>query len=179
MKTRVNGPENKATLARDRRNARAERFLALCPLFLINGVGLGALHARRLRRSGMDAPLSPPSARIRNAIASLARHITEVRDASTCALCTPRSGTRLEAHHIVPVEEDWRRVGDPTNLITLCHSCHLDRAHAGSWFTLDPILQEALHRHAAQRETALATPQGILMVVQNRLAILGRELGRS
>lgn len=179
MKPRVNGKENKAALARARRNARAERFLALCPLFLVNGVGLGAMYAPRLRRRGMDTPLSPPAARIRNAIASLAKHITEVRDNSTCFLCTPPSDARLEAHHIVPVEADWGRVGDPTNLITLCQSCHLDRAHAGSWFTLDPVLQEKLHRVAASRESVLATPQRILSVVQKRLAILGRELGRA
>jgi 5-methylcytosine-specific restriction endonuclease McrA len=179
MKPLVNGPESKAALAHARRNARAERFLALCPLFLINGVGLAETYARRLRRNGVDAPLSPRSARIRNAVAPLARYILEVRDKSTCALCAAQGKVRLAVHHIVPVEVEWARVGDPTNLISLCLRCHLDRAHAGSWFTLDPDLGPKLHRIAADREDCQATPLGLLRVVQKRLAILGRELGRA
>jgi len=179
MKTFVNGQVIETLGAHNRRKVRAETVIAVCRLLFGNGVGLEATYARRLRRNGTDAPLSPRSARIRNAVATLAKHILEVRDKSICALCAAQGKVRLAVHHIVPVEMEWARVGDPTNLITLCHRCHLDRAHGGSWFTLDPVLQEELHRHAAMRETALATPPRILSVVQKRLAVLGRELGRA
>lgn len=179
MKTRVNGQEIETISTRNRRKVRAETVLAVCRLFFGNEVGLGATYARQLRRNGADAPLSPRSARIRNAVAPLAKYILEVRDKSTCALCAAQSKVRLAVHHIVPVEMEWARVGDPTNLITLCLRCHLDRAHAGSWFTLDPELGPVLHRIAGDREGSEATPMGLLSVVQKRLAITGRELGRA
>jgi hypothetical protein len=179
MKTRVNDQEIKTTGVHNRRKVRTETILAICRLLFGNEVGLGATYARRLRRNGTDPALSPRAARIRNAVAPLAKHIMEVRDQSTCALCAAQGKVRLAVHHIVPVEMEWARVGDPTNLITLCLRCHLDRAHAGSWFTLDPELGPELHRIAADREGSRATPLELLRVVQNRLAILGRELGRA
>jgi hypothetical protein len=101
------------TRNRARRRHRAETIFALSPLFLVNGVGMGATYARRLRRNGTDAALSPRSVRIRNAVAPLAKHIMEVRDKSTCALCTAQGKVRLAVHHIVPVEMEWALVGEP------------------------------------------------------------------
>jgi hypothetical protein len=178
MKTRVNDQEIKTTGVHNRRKVRTETVLAICRLLFGNEVGLEATYARRLRQNGTDPALSPRAARIRNAVAPLAKHIMKVRDKSTCALCAAQGKVRLAVHHIVPVEMEWARVGDPTNLITLCLRCHLDRAHAGSWFTLDPNLQSVLHHLAQDREHAEATPPGMLRMVLKRLTILGRELGR-
>ena len=123
-------------------------------------------------------PVARHNARVRNTLVPLTRHIMRIRDGSACVLCGTRAAA-LAVHHIIPFDENWARVGDPRNLVTLCHRCHLNRAHAGSWFTIDPVVQGELHRSAAVLERALETPREIVMPVQKRLAVLGRELGRA
>lgn len=49
------------------------------------------------------------------------------RDCYLCRLCLAAGRLtvdRLEVHHITPLAEDWARRLDPTNLITLCSTCH-------------------------------------------------------
>jgi len=52
----------------------------------------------------------------------IARSIHE-RNHWTCQLCH-RRGSKLHAHHVVPVWADISRARDPTNLTTLCDECH-------------------------------------------------------
>jgi hypothetical protein len=174
----MNGQEIESGTVSTRQSASAHAHLSLDPIFLVAGVGYGHLFASRSKnRTG--TPSTPHHARIRNALVPLAKHIMGVRDRFTCVLCDAQGKVRFAVHHIVPVEEEWARVGDPTNLVTLCFRCHLHRAHAGRWQTIDPVVQEDLRRLAAERERALGTPQEIVRLVQERLAVLGRELGRA
>lgn len=179
MKILTNRQKVRSERAKALRIARIKVLQEFFPAFLKGGVGVGHLYAGILWELDAKAPLSPRRARIRHAIAPLARHILAVRDASVCALCGSQCKIRLGVHHILPVGMAWARVGDPTNLITLCHRCHLDRAHGGSWSTLDPDLCPVLHRIAEDRERNCGTPLKILTMVQRRLAILGREWGRA
>lgn len=178
MKPLMNSQEIESRTVSTRRSARAHAHLSLDPLFLMGGVGLGCLFADG-PRNRTSTPSTPHHARIRNALVPLAKHIMGVRDGFTCVLCDAQGKIRFAVHHIVPVEEEWARVGDPTNLVTLCFPCHLHRAHAGRWQTIDQVVQGDLYRLAAERERAQGTPQEILSLIQERLAVLGRELGRA
>lgn len=178
MKPLVYGQEIGTGTVNTRRSARAHAHLSLDPLFLLGGVGLGCLIVNG-SKSRTGTPTTPHHARIRNALVPLARHIMGVRDGFTCVLCDAQGKVRFAVHHIVPVEEEWARVGDPKNLVTLCFRCHLHRAHAGRWQAIDPGVQDDLRRLAAERERAQGTPQEIVSVVQERLAVLGRDLGRA
>lgn len=61
------------------------------------------------------------------------------RDNDICQNCHRRKNHRwgeeqvsLEVHHLIPMngeERSWSRLNEPSNLVTLCHECHL-LAHA-------------------------------------------------
>lgn len=133
---------------------------------------------RLSRNLDPDVYLSTYYTRIRHALIPLRRHIMRVRDQFTCALCERRGGTRFAVHHVVPVEVDWSKVGDPRNLVTLCFRCHLKGAHKGYWKTIDPDLQPVILDFAARQEDLSPTPAEIVQIVKERLDVLGREIGR-
>ncbi len=66
------------------------------------------------------------------------------RDEYTCQLCGDKDGN-FHCHHIIPVSIAPDKIEDPTNLITLCQSCH-SKAHNGDWqkinLTIQGLLQE-------------------------------------
>lgn len=150
--------------------------LAIYALFTPQSSADAPRTARSIRST---TPAARHNARMREALVPLVKHIMHVRDGSTCVLCGTRKAALLEVHHIIPFDENCARVGDPRNLVTLCHRCHLDRAHGGSWFTIDPVVQVELRRSAAVLERAHETPRDLLALVQGRLAALGRIAGRS
>jgi len=125
-----------------------------------------------------DVPLSTYRVQIRHAIAPLTKYIMSVRDDFTCALCLRRGKVRFAVHHNIPVEADWARVGDPRNLITLCARCHLRDAHAGRWKTIGLAVQAKLLAIAGGQEDAFPSPEGLVQMVQARLDVLGRKIGR-
>ncbi len=60
--------------------------------------------------------------------------VVKTRDACMCQLCLS-DGIGKEAqlvHHIEELKESWERRLDPTNLISLCDSCH-KKVH--SWYS--------------------------------------------
>ncbi|MBK8793779.1 MAG: HNH endonuclease [Holophaga sp.] len=134
---------------------------------------------RRVARNlDPDIPLSTHRVLIRNATFPLRMHILKVRDDYTCAMCNQRGGKRMAVHHVVPIDASWELVGEPRNLVTLCATCHFQRAHGGSWKTVDAGNQLALYFHAADKERLNATPSEIVLLVRVRLDALGREIGR-
>ena len=65
---------------------------------------------------------------------SKTREVVKTRDACMCQLCLS-DGIGKEAHlvhHIDELKESWDRRLDPTNLISLCDSCH-KKVH--SWYS--------------------------------------------
>ncbi len=72
-----------------------------------------------------------------------------------CALCNCKAsfwGRGLDVHHFLPVHAKPERAVDPTNLITLCRTCHLYVGHCGNFKTWNANLR--------------ATIKGIQMVYQ-------------
>lgn len=67
-----------------------------------------------------------------------------MRDGYTCQLCGDKD-KEFHCHHIIPVSIAPDKIEDPTNLITLCQSCH-NKAHDGDWqkinLTIQGLLQE-------------------------------------
>ena len=61
------------------------------------------------------------------------RDISMSKASYMCQECKRKGIVRPaeEVHHIVPIQTDWSRRLDPTNLICLCHKCHM-QAHGGS-----------------------------------------------
>lgn len=76
------------------------------------------------------------------------------RDSYVCQLCNKNE--KLVIHHIIPVKYDRsdENVLNPKNLITLCSSCHLYKAHAGHYTKIpDPVIAEKLTRIAILYES--------------------------
>lgn len=170
---RQENPEEAREHARrnGRKNSKNPHWLA--------GITQRARASRVARGFDPDTPISTHYVQIRHAIAPLTQHILRVRDDFTCALCTRRGRVTFEVHHCSPVDSDWRRVGDPSNLITLCEGCHFEDAHAGNWKRVDPEVQAHLLTLAKAREAADPTPPDLVSFVAGRLVELGARLGRS
>jgi 5-methylcytosine-specific restriction endonuclease McrA len=167
--------ENKEAI-RERARVHGRTFLAN-PGFLAWRHEL--IRARRLSRGlDPDVPIASKAVLIRNATFPLRSYVLRVRDHFACVLCGATGKGKLAVHHCIPVEQDWWRVGDSFNLVTLCFDCHFRRAHGGWWKGLDPCVQVALLQAAAIRERTTQTPMGIVQAVQERLYALGRQLGR-
>ena len=68
------------------------------------------------------------------------------RDSYKCQLCgcLDTTDNRLECHHILPKNVDPDKVFDVENLVTLCRSCHLYKAHNGFSKKYDEVLAEEL-----------------------------------
>lgn len=160
--------------ARSRAELQAQR-LAIFALFTLQSCADAPRSARNIRSTN---PAAQHNSRVRDSLVPLVKHIMRIRDGSACVLCGTGEA-RLAVHHIIPFEEDSARVGDPKNLVTLCHRCHLNRAHGGSWSTVDSALQRELQRIATAQEDAMQTPQELLALVQKRLTTLGRRPGRA
>ena len=75
------------------------------------------------------------------------------RDEYTCAYCKSFSG-HLHAHHKLPYWVEPKAFLDPNNLITVCTSCHFDKAHKGNWVLFDTSIVEdyLLERYSLDRE---------------------------
>jgi|GEM_PF-6173121 len=142
-----------------------------------------ALREERVRQQRIarnfdpDIAVSTRYVLIRHAIKPLTQHILRVRDKFTCALCEKHGRTLFAVHHVIPVEAEWAGVGDPSNLVTLCFSCHFKRAHAGDWRTVDPLVQAELLLRAREREDACPAHPEIVRMVQGRLDTLSQKLG--
>jgi hypothetical protein len=70
------------------------------------------------------------------------------RDRFICVLCE-KVGNFLHTHHIEPWSRKPELRFDPTNLVTLCKRCHIDRAHGGSlkFGVTDPSIAEILKQY--------------------------------
>ena len=64
------------------------------------------------------------------------------RDNFKCALC--ESTNNLAMHHIIPVAVNITLIATFSNLITLCKTCHLQKAHKGNTATYDEALAQTL-----------------------------------
>jgi hypothetical protein len=65
----------------------------------------------------------------------LLRDLILQRDGFKCQLCP--SSTALVVHHIIPKTRDVNLVMRCSNLVTLCKTCHKNKAHAGCFRNLD------------------------------------------
>jgi 5-methylcytosine-specific restriction endonuclease McrA len=77
-----------------------------------------------------DEPLCDENKMLRNDFRIVSKEI-KIRDDFTCALCGDR-GVRLNVHHITPWSKDRSLRFDTNNLVTLCKSCHINKAHDGN-----------------------------------------------
>ena len=68
---------------------------------------------------------------------------TKIRDNYTCVLCKKR-GIILHSHHIIPVSQDITLALEPTNIITLCKKCHINKAHSKNVKTISIKYQQIL-----------------------------------
>ena len=64
------------------------------------------------------------------------------RDNYKCQLCENKHN--LIIHHIIPKAKDLTLVMEQSNLITLCKSCHKDKAHNGNFRLLNETIAEQL-----------------------------------
>jgi len=87
-----------------------------------------------LRRNG----LAPTRRNLRRLWSVRKGMIRYRRDHPNCEWCGagPRLHRRNDVHHIVPLAE-WTgepsKVSDPSNLLTLCRSCHFTVGHKRNW----------------------------------------------
>ena len=74
------------------------------------------------------------------------------RDNYVCQLCG--SSKELKIHHILPVKYDTddSNILNPSNLITLCHVCHLYKAHIGDYHQVDTSLATTLFSLVEEKE---------------------------
>jgi HNH endonuclease len=64
------------------------------------------------------------------------------RDNYECQLCGSKK--ELKLHHIIPKQIAPNKIEDLNNLITLCKTCHLYKAHMGCYNKYDEVLAEEL-----------------------------------
>lgn len=76
-----------------------------------------------------------------------------IRHNPYCAACGRTES--LEAHHIVPFQEDRELELEPSNLLTLCRTCHFVFGHLGDWASWNP---EARQDSATYFEKRLRRP---------------------
>lgn len=55
------------------------------------------------------------------------RNEVRERDNWTCQLCGEKSN--IIAHHIIPVRRNNKLIFEPTNLISLCNKCHIEKVN--------------------------------------------------
>lgn len=55
------------------------------------------------------------------------RNEVRERDNWTCQLCGAKSN--IIAHHIIPVKKNNKLIFEPTNLISLCNKCHIEKVN--------------------------------------------------
>lgn len=63
-----------------------------------------------------------------------------LHDHPTCEACGKAND--LTVHHVTPFHVDQTRELDPTNFITLCHTCHLVFGHLGNYQSYNPNVRE-------------------------------------
>jgi len=91
------------------------------------------------------------------------------RDKRQCALCN-YTGSKLEVHHIVKKSDNLLIAASPTNLITLCKTCHREKAHKGNCAgAVDEQIADYLLQLAYERETK--TPTNKKLVEEVRVKI--------
>ncbi len=67
-----------------------------------------------------------------------------------CAACDITR--RLQVHHILPFHEYPALELVPSNLVTLCRSCHLYWGHLGNWqYWNESVLQDAAYWSSVRR----------------------------
>ena len=89
--------------------------------------------ARKLRKlAGLpeNIPMSDVNRTLRNSFREISATIKK-RDDFTCVICRLR-GVRLNVHHIESWARNVEKRFDQTNLVTLCHPCHIHKAHRGN-----------------------------------------------
>lgn len=88
----------------------------------------------RRRKAGMadDFCMTPHNKAERAKFGFLIKKKIRKRDAHTCQLCG-QIGRTLHVHHVRPWRSHVELRFDERNLITLCKSCHLYKAHSGSF----------------------------------------------
>lgn len=73
------------------------------------------------------------------------------RDNYKCKLCGNKNTVEnpLQVHHIIPISRQIKDHANLSNLITLCSTCHIEKAHAGDSHKLNedlvPILQNLIN----------------------------------
>jgi hypothetical protein len=75
------------------------------------------------------------------------------RDKFTCFYCKKKGG-HLHAHHILPYWIKPEAFLDEKNLITVCTTCHFEKAHNSNWHTFDIslITEELVVKYSLDRE---------------------------
>ena len=92
-----------------------------------------------------DQPMTPRNLAQRNLFRTLSAEVKR-RDDFRCLLCDKR-GVRLHVHHIEPWSTNQSLRFDRKNLVTLCHDCHINRAHGGNIHKQpDPVVKAILKR---------------------------------
>lgn len=89
----------------------------------------------------------------KNAEMQKLRNFVFNRDNYTCTFCEEK-GRNLHAHHILPYWVKQEAFLDSDNLITVCTSCHFDKAHYGNWqcFNLEIITDSLIEKYSLCRE---------------------------
>lgn len=91
------------------------------------------------------------------------------RDKRQCALCN-YTGPKLEVHHIVKKSTDLLLVANPFNLITLCKTCHREKAHKGNCAgSVDEQIAGYLLKLAYEREIKTPTNQKIVEKIKLKI----------
>lgn len=75
------------------------------------------------------------------------------RDKHTCHYCKTKGG-HLHAHHILPYWICNSAYFDSENLVTVCSTCHFEKAHIGDWskFDLELITDRLKTKYSIYRE---------------------------
>jgi len=78
-----------------------------------------------------DTPMAPANDAERNRFKKTVAPLIMERDDYTCVLCNER-GVILHVHHIVRWSDDATLRFEQSNLVTLCKTCHIQKAHDGN-----------------------------------------------